>query len=269
MDSEIFKLLAEIELEHWWFVARRRIVRAVLAAVLPPGALVVDVGCGTGANIASLADRYEVAGIDTTQQAIDLARQRFDGVRYICGSAPRDLGDLRERVDAVMLMDVLEHVPDDAAVLRPIVDSLRPGALLLITVPANVKLWSPHDEAFSHFRRYDAQTFRDVWKSMPVREVMVSHFCARLYPLVRLIRWYVSRTGTGWGRAGSDLSVPARPVNRVLQRVFEGESRRLVDLVRGRRSRGFARGVSLIAVLERTADRESNNAQRSATSNNA
>ena len=93
MQSEQFQLHAEIEERHWWFVARRRIVRQLVETVLPPnaGKTVIDVGCGTGANIAALADGYRTIGIDTSAEAIELARTRFPQTEFTCGFAPDSL----------------------------------------------------------------------------------------------------------------------------------------------------------------------------------
>ncbi|NNM25953.1 MAG: class I SAM-dependent methyltransferase [Phycisphaerales bacterium] len=252
MNPELFDLHAEVELTHWWFVARRAILRRVLASVVPPGTdrVVIDVGCGTGANIAALASDYEVIGIDTTESAIDLARERFPAVPFVCGFAPGDLGPDAARADAFLLMDVLEHVPDDTAVLAPLVEQLSPGGVVLITVPADMRLWSEHDESFGHYRRYDATRLRAAFDGLPVRERLLSPFNARLYPVVRSIRFLSQLRGRAWGRSGSDLDVPAAPINGMLRRIFAGESGRLVDLVAGK-GRPFRRGVSLMAVLER------------------
>src|SRR4051794_18145833 len=115
MQSAQFELHAEIEQRHWWFVARRQILNSVVNAVLPPDAdtTIVDVGCGTGANLAGLADQYECIGIDSSSDAIRLAADRFPQVRFIHGLAPRDLGPIMDRARMVLVTDVLEHVPDD------------------------------------------------------------------------------------------------------------------------------------------------------------
>ncbi|HEY2251089.1 MAG TPA: class I SAM-dependent methyltransferase, partial [Planctomycetaceae bacterium] len=87
MQSAQFQLHAEIEERHWWFVARRRILRAIVEQLVPPSseATVIDVGCGTGANLASLAADYRCIGVDTSSEAIRLARKRFPAVRFIRG----------------------------------------------------------------------------------------------------------------------------------------------------------------------------------------
>ena len=72
MQSAQFQLHADIEERHWWFVARRRILRAIVEQLVPPSpeATVIDIGCGTGANLASLADHYRCIGIDTSPEAM-------------------------------------------------------------------------------------------------------------------------------------------------------------------------------------------------------
>jgi SAM-dependent methyltransferase len=258
MQSEQFQLHAEIEQRHWWFVGRRRIMRRLIGELLPVGCggiapkpIVVDVGCGTGGNIASLADRYECVGIDTSAEAIDLARRRFAGVKFIAGRAPADLGPTVRQARLFTLMDVLEHVEDDRALLGELVRAASPGSYFLITVPADMSLWSEHDVSFGHFRRYERDCLEGAWAGLPVRPMMVSYFNARLLPLIRRIRARNQRRGRAAGAAGTDFWIPAAPVNRMLEAVFAGESRRLVKQLRNPGKRGYSCGASLVAVLRR------------------
>jgi SAM-dependent methyltransferase len=255
MHSPQFQLHAQIEQDHWWFVARREILGRIVREVLPPrrGSLVVDVGCGTGANIAALAADYRCVGVDTSPEAIDFARRRFPSVDFLVGQAPADLGPLASEAKLFLLTDVLEHVPDDFAMLSALLAAASPGAFFLITVPADMALWSPHDVSFGHYRRYTAERLSRIWAGLPVRARLFSHYNARLYPLVRLVRWLNSRRHRASGAAGTDFAQPSRPINWLLRRLFAGEQRRLVRQLRGQPSAGYARGVSLIALLERAA----------------
>lgn len=257
MDRSHFEIVADVDQRHWWFLARRKILRDVLTCVVPPDPkfTVIDVGCGTGANIAALAKDYHCIGIDTSQDAIEFAQRRFGDVEFICGYAPGDLGAAAGEAKAMLLMDVLEHVEDDRGVLEPLVRALQPGAIMLVTVPADMRLWSEHDVGLLHFRRYDEAMLRTLFRGLPLQTVAMSHFCSRLYPLARVnrsINRVTSRLRTPNG--SWEMRVPVAPVNRMLERTFEGESRRVVDLVSGRRQTGYAHGVSLLAVLRRTAD---------------
>ncbi len=252
MQSAQFLLHADIEQEHWWFVGRRRIMQRLLAAAVPPAddCLVIDVGCGTGANIAALAGCYDCVGIDASEEAVELARARFPEVRFVAGMAPGDLGPLAAKAKAWLLMDVLEHVEDDCAMLSDLIMAASPGAHFLLTVPADPRLWSEHDESFGHFRRYDRARLRRLWDGLPVSELLCSYYNARLYPLIRLIRARNRRRGRSGGRAGTDFWMPAGAVNRLLRAILAGESRRLVGQLDGR-SPAYALGASLIALLRR------------------
>jgi SAM-dependent methyltransferase len=254
MHSAQFQLHAEIEQRHWWFVARRRILRAVVGQILPPSqaTTIIDVGCGTGANLAALAAEYRCIGIDTSADAIRLAKERFPRTQFIQGRAPDDLGRTVDDARLVLMMDVLEHVPDDFALFSAMAAAVQPGAYLLITVPADLRLWTGHDESFGHYRRYDARRLAKVWEDLPIEPLLVSHFNRRLYPVVKAVRAMNRWRGAGHvaGMAGTDFRIPAAPVNRLLENIFAGEARRLCRAMRTGGS-GYRKGVSLMALLLR------------------
>jgi len=252
MNPELFHLHSEIELTHWWFVGRRAILGALVRELLGrERGTVVDIGCGTGANIASLSGDYRCLGVDTTPAAIDLARSRHPSVEFRLGAAPAVIGDMYPAADAFLMMDVLEHLEDDASTLAELVRPMRRGAVFLITVPADMRLWSTHDVSFGHHRRYDRESLGALWSGLPVTTLLLSHFSARLYPAVRAVRAITRATGGTFGSRGTDFAVPPPPVNGLLTRLFAGESARLVRAMRGD-ARPYARGSSLVAILRRT-----------------
>ncbi len=255
MQTEQFHLHADIEQRHWWFVARRRIMCRLVGEILPGACktTVVDIGCGTGANIAALANRHACVGIDASPRAVELAAKRFPEVRFLAGRAPGDLGEVIGHAGLFVLMDVLEHVADDFAMLSELLSASAAGSYFLLTVPADESLWSEHDTSFGHYRRYDRTQFERLWAGLPVSTLLVSHFNARLLPVIRLVRWFSRRRGRAAGQAGTDFWLPSLPLNAALEHVFAGEARRLVGVLRGRRRRGYARGASLVAVLRREA----------------
>ena len=81
-----------------------------------------------------------------------------------------------------LLMDVLEHVPDDFAFLSELLAASSPGAHFLITVPANPSFWSAHDESNGHYRRYEPDRLGRLWSGLPVTTRLLTYFNARLYP---------------------------------------------------------------------------------------
>src|SRR5256885_16595250 len=95
MQSAQFQLHAQIEERHWWFAARRRILGELVRYAAPPAAnrqsFLVDIGCGTGANLAAFTGDYRCIGVDTSAEAIQLASSRFPEATFICGFAPHDV----------------------------------------------------------------------------------------------------------------------------------------------------------------------------------
>ena len=253
MDAATFELHADMEDRHWWFVARRQIVRRIAHRLVPPGVQrrVVDVGCGTGATVAAFSSDYRMVGIVPSLDAVALARARFPQAEFIHGSAPQDLGELAAETDLFLLMDVLEHVADEIAMLSEIISVARPGAHILITVPALPQLWTEHDVTMGHYRRYVPATLREIWRGLPVEPRLVSYFNSRLYPIVRAARLVSRVRHRAAGSGATDLSLPAPPVNRMLTRIFAGEAGPLIRRLETGRTPTYPIGVSLMAILRR------------------
>ena len=216
MQTEQFQLHADIEQRHWWFLGRRQIMRRLARAVLPPSpdTTVIDVGCGTGGNIACLADRLPLRGHRHLGRGHPAAAPRFPKVHFLQGRAPADLGPLLGQARLVLLMDVLEHVSDDFALLSELLAAAAPGTHFLSTVPADPSLWSEHDESFGHYRRYDRPRLEMVWAGLPVSTRLVSYFNARLVPMVRLVRGAEPPSRAG-GRAGRHRFLAAQPAGQL------------------------------------------------------
>lgn len=255
MRPEQFRLHAEIEDKHWWFRARKAIIVRLVNQLLPPSRdlTIVDVGCGTGGVISALADRYRCIGVDTSEEAISLAKTKFPSVDFICGQAPECLGSKSESVDMFMLLDVLEHVELDRELVASLFGVLKPGGQMVLTVPANMSMWSPQDENYGHFRRYEPEQLMKLWSGLPVTVRLFSYFNTYLYPLVRGIRIFTRIRGREWGQANTDLSIPGPMVNQALEALFSYEVNALTKMVSDSRQKSFPFGVSLVACLSKDA----------------
>ncbi len=254
MRSELFDLHSKIELEHWWFVGRRLLVQRVIESATDASdrGLLVDVGCGTGANLAAFDGWRQRIGIDTSEDAIRSAREGFPEIDFRQGPAPDDLGDLVGEVDLFTVMDVIEHVEDDFEIFSRLAAAIRPGAQILITVPADPSLWTQHDVSFGHYRRYTPRRLELIWEGLPLELRLLSHFNSRLFPVVKAVR---TLKGRGEGTAGeleTDFFIPPKPVNTTLTRLFAGEAGRLErGLDDPGRRLPYRHGVSLLALLRR------------------
>lgn len=253
MQLPQFQAHAALEEVHWWFCARREIIRILLHHFLPPSpaTLLVDVGCGTGGNTAAFSREYRCIGIDPDADAIASARARFPVCTFFLGNAPQDISADVHRADAVLLLDVLEHVEDDRGLVCDLLHAMKTGAYLFLMVPADPSLWSPHDRGFGHYRRYTLAHFRRTWEGPPVTELLCAFCNTRLYWPIRLLRMFARLRGKPLGRGDSDLALPPPLANAILRRIFAGEGGRLMSLLDGRRHRGYRRGVSAVAVLRK------------------
>lgn len=249
MQPEQFALFAEIEHRHWWFVARRRIIETVVHDLLPAGGSIVDIGCGTGGILGGLADRYECTGIDASNDAIREAEHLYPHIRFVHTSDPAAL-EARKSADLLLFLDVLEHVEGDRPLLRDIALHMRPGAFLVMAVPADMRLWSPHDKAVGHFRRYESSTLSSLWRDLPVRVRLLTPFNYYLYPMISFARLLCRYQKKSWGESQTDFSMPPKLMNMLLTWIFSREEKKIHALLRGN-GRPFRRGVSLLAVLER------------------
>lgn len=154
MDAELINFEKGLEENYWWFIGRRAIIERVLRRFVPRTRLAVDMGCGSGRNM-QLVSQYtdRVMGFDRSPAALALAAARRFPIGYADGqSIP--LAD--SSVELLCAFDVLEHLDDDMRALSEFQRVLQPKGFLLLTVPAYRFLWSEHDEALMHRRRYSA-----------------------------------------------------------------------------------------------------------------
>ena len=254
MEQSLFDVHEELENRHWWFVARRQIIRNILVNLLGDNDqhLIVDVGCGTGGTVDFLSKDFRTVGVDNSKIAIDKATCLYPTQTYMCADAGRVLGDQKQNISAILLMDVLEHIENDKAFLMGLLENLPVGVKILITVPARNVLWSRHDVIAHHFRRYESEDLKALWLGANVKQICLSYFNSRLYPIIRIIRFLRNRLNGSFGRHETDFSLPPSFLNRLLTKIFVGETDRILSVIRGYNSRSYTIGASLIAVLEVT-----------------
>lgn len=222
MEASAYLHMAAVEQRHWWFAGRRRVLAACITRLgLAPGARILELGAGTGGNVALLQKFGTVTAVEMNEAARDIARARHAGADVRAGTLPHELPLAGQRFDLVCLFDVLEHVEDDAASLSAARALLAPGGFLLITVPAYKFLFGPHDEELHHKRRYEREELQARLRAAGFRIEKLTFINAALLPLalaLRLLDRLLHRsTPTGTG-------LPAPPLNALLAGVFGAEA---------------------------------------------
>lgn len=239
MERAVFDRMAEQDQIHWWYVARRRILADLIRREvdLPANARILEIGCGTGHNFPMLERFGTLDAIELDGEARALASRRLG--RAVGDAALPGLAGVADGAyDLIALLDVLEHVDGDIAALESIAAKLAPGGRILVTVPAYQWMWSAHDIAHHHKRRYAKKGLRRVAEAAGLKVRSLGFFNSLLFPLAAAVRL----AGKAAGKQESDDKVPPRPLNALFEKIF-GLERHLVGRL------PMPAGVSLFALL--------------------
>ena len=222
VDSPQYDILANVEDAHWWWRARREILRDVIDRFRPAGGglRLLEVGCGSGGNLPMLAEFGAVVGAEREARAIDLLRaRRGDAFHVVPHAIPEPLPG---RFDVIGMFDVLEHVEDDAGAMRWAARQLEPGGIVVVTVPAFQFLWTEQDDAVHHTRRY---TTGDLTRVLPpeIELVHLTYFNSLLFAPIAGVRALMNLVPRGDRPPRSHLGVPPAPINALFYRLFRLE----------------------------------------------
>jgi SAM-dependent methyltransferase len=241
MDRDYELQTHRAEDTHWWYRGRRTVLNRVVEDLgLPPGARILDAGCGSGRNMIELARFGTVSAIELSQASVELARAR-DAGEVVEGSV-LEMPYADASFDLATSLDVIEHLDDDVAALRELRRVVAPGGVLLATVPAYQWLWSGHDEINHHRRRYTRATLAAAGERAGWREVRTTYFNSLLLPIAILLR-LLERVSSKPTESSLDLWVPPAPLNWLLERPLALEAA-LIG-----RHRRIPAGLSLLTVF--------------------
>ena len=164
MEQHTYGIMDEVEGSHWWFVGRRAILESFLETLVQgprskvqsqeagfQSPRILDVGCGTGANLEMLAQFGTAQGVDVSDDALEFCRRKgLDSKKGLAEELPFE----DESFDLVTALDVIEHLDDDVAGLKEMHRILKKGGKTLIFVPAFMWLWGVQDDISNHRIRY-------------------------------------------------------------------------------------------------------------------
>jgi SAM-dependent methyltransferase len=246
MKKDFAEEYGQLEEWHWWFRGRRKVLESVLQRELTGAGSrqILSVGCGPAEGLQWLVpfagDQGKVVGLDIEPLH---ARRLNDKIDFVVGSLQSvPLAD--RSFDLVMALDVLEHLDNDYDSFLEAVRLVKPGGLLLLTVPALPSLWGGQDVVSEHRRRYTSRTLQQLFEEAKLSGYSIKYFNSVLFPVAAGLRW--SRRALGMGnRARSDFE-DNKPgmLNELLAWLFATESYFLPHA-------NFPIGVSLLATYRR------------------
>jgi SAM-dependent methyltransferase len=245
MDEALMQTMLDVDEHHWWYRGRRAIVGVELQRLgLPAGARVLDAGCGSGRTLPELERYGEVSGIELSPAAAKIARDRGCGEVVIgrLEQLPWEDGTF----DLITCLDVIEHTPDDRVTLRELRRVSKPGGWLLVTVPAYQALWSEHDEANHHYRRYSRRSLRGAASEAGWLVERMTSFNSLLLAPAAAVR-IAQRRRRSNGDYTPNLQLGPSWLNGVLEQPLRVEARWL------ERGGTLPAGLSLMALLRNPA----------------
>jgi SAM-dependent methyltransferase len=252
MQHHTYAILRRVEQTHWWFVGRRQIIKSFLERIVrdlkeiraegqrqSPALNILDVGCGTGANLEMLSEFGEVEGVDVSDEALSFCRQR--GLTNVKQGAAESLPYEANSFDLVTGLDVVEHLDDDLAGLKEMRRVLRGGGRALLFVPAFMFLWGVQDDVSNHRRRYTLKELKRVVQRAGFEVERATYVNLSFFAPILLGRLFMRATGL---RPESENILTIGFLNGVLGKLLGAESLPLRYL-------NFPFGVSIICVARK------------------
>jgi len=251
MQQHTYAIMRRVEETHWWFAGRRQIIKSFLERLCHDVDVessgkggqhplnILDVGCGTGANLEMLSEFGETEGVDVSSEALSFCRER--GLENVKQGEAEALPYEDSSFDLVTGLDVVEHLDDDLAGLKEMRRVLRPGGHALVFVPAFMFLWGVQDDISHHRRRYTLDQLKRIVRQAGLEVERASYVNISFFAPILTGRLLMRALRL---RPESENNITIGFLNGVLGKLFGAESLALRYL-------NFPFGVSIICVARR------------------
>jgi SAM-dependent methyltransferase len=219
-----FDRMFAIEDSYWWFVGKRRVLRSLIGRAIGRrrDLRILDAGCGTGATLVELARFGTAFGIDYEEVPLRYCLER--GVRRAAAADVCRLPFRDGEFNLVIATDLLEHLADDAPAVREMARVLRPGGWMVVSAPASKHLWSGHDVALGHYRRYSRGQLAEALREVGLAVEWSTYAVSALYPVKLLVKVLGPFIFRGRHASHTFLTIP-RWLNRILTMLMGLEAR--------------------------------------------
>ncbi len=220
MEKEIYHEIALLEKDHWWYVARRKIIEKIISRLnLSKDCNILEIGCGTGGNLELLSRYGNIHAMEMDSDGIALAnKHHITKVEY--GKLPEYIPFKNKLFDFIIMLDVLEHIEEDKLSIKAVHERLKSNGIFVLTVPAFQFLWSFHDIIARHKKRYTQKDLCALLNKNGFSIIWSTYYNSILFPVIFFIRlWHriIKKTGH------SDNTMPSNLLNSILIKIFSSE----------------------------------------------
>ncbi len=189
MDRSYYLQYHEFEKNHWWFRARAEILKSYIISQCEPAqdTSILNVGAATGGSIAWLSELGKVTSLEYDKESAIFIREHLK--ESVVDGSILALPFPDNSFDLVCAFDVIEHVENDKLAVGELIRVCKATGSVLITVPAHMHLWSPHDEVNQHYRRYSMESLKELLDKAPGGKIVfMTYFNHYFYTPIRWIR---------------------------------------------------------------------------------
>ncbi len=222
MKEIVYHTNYQLEENYWWFLARRQIISDVIKKTvqIDKNEYILDVGCGTCGMAEYLSKDFNVVAIDTSELALEYCKKR--GIQHSFLSTLENFPKNQYNIKAITILDVIEHIEDDNAILDQLYQALPIDGYLVASVPAYQFLWSFHDEVHKHYRRYNLINFKKLIQNAGFQIQFATYFNTFLFP-VALAKRFIDILLNIEKRNEYAIEILPKPINTLFTKIFEFE----------------------------------------------
>lgn len=221
LGPDEYSFMFEMENTHWWFISRNGFVMHLIKSMDKSFPAILDAGSGTGVNLSSLSKLGDAFGLDISNQAIQFCRKR--NLKKLVRGLLEQIGFKTGTFDLIICLDVLEHTVDPLRTLGELKRTLRDDGKMIITVPAFRFLWSQHDEALSHLRRYTKEQLQLELQEAGMRIEKTGYFFFASFFVVAPVRILRKFLPKEFVSKSDTTTLPPRLLNEFLIKLFSLE----------------------------------------------
>ena len=249
MNYEEFVKMDQQGSSHWWYAARRDLLKHALKTQFPgsSGLKILDLASACGDNFSICSDYGKTYGIDISRHAIGYCKGK--GISTIVQGDVHKLPFRSGTYDAVIALDVFEHLDDDVISMKEIKRVLKDGGKLIFNTPAFMALFSNHDEAFHHRRRYRSHELKNKLRSAKLDVKFITYWSFFIFPAVFLLRKISKPRKMTSEKALSDFHMQLNPVVEAALKFFNH-----IELFLIKRKIPLLFGVSLFGIAQKNND---------------